>query len=259
MNKALRHRYFFKALLAIAILFVFSGCLSLANNNQKTINLWEFEISTPVNWFYEPLEGIDAFVGQIKIDKKDTLFFENSSTGLADSLVESDESYLKREVFELADRFGDSFLKEGITYTNKENVQTLKAELMKKEGVTDSSLVKVQISPAEAVQRKYYKPNAQQKLKFPKADYIVQLTYHGKTDFEPVELPTKIKQVNVKHDTDKNYVYKTIWPKITGHGETGIYIHSRKSTYTFVMVAKNLSAQNQEDALKAFKTIRFKQ
>jgi len=97
-----------------------------------------------------------------------------------------------------------------------------------------------------------------QKKQFPKADFIATLTYQGKTIYTPIEIPAEIKASNIQLDSNANYVFKTIWPKIAGKGMTGIYIHSRKSTFNFQMSANNLSTKDQEMALKAFKTISFK-
>lgn len=63
---------------------------------------------------------------------------------------------------------------------------------------------------------------------------------------------------NIHIDSTNNFVTKIIWPKIIGKGITGIYIHSRKSSLNFQMNGKNLSARDQELALKAFKTIQLK-
>ena len=66
------------------------------------------------------------------------------------------------------------------------------------------------------------------------------------------------KDENVKIDSTGNFIIKTIWPKITGKGSTGVYIHSRKSSSSFQMNGTNLTAKDQELALKAFKTIVIK-
>ena len=63
---------------------------------------------------------------------------------------------------------------------------------------------------------------------------------------------------NIHIDSTDNFVRKIIWPKITGKGTTGIYVHSRKSSLNFQMNGKNLSEKDQELALKAFKTIVLK-
>ena len=64
---------------------------------------------------------------------------------------------------------------------------------------------------------------------------------------------------NVKIDSSGEYIIKTIWPKIDGKGKTGIYMQSRKSSLNFQMNGEDLSKEQQEMALAAFKTIKIKQ
>jgi hypothetical protein len=66
------------------------------------------------------------------------------------------------------------------------------------------------------------------------------------------------EEENSHTDTSDKFIIKTLWPKITGKGMTGIYIQSRKSTFNFQMNGKNLSKKDQELALQVFKTIKFK-
>lgn len=213
----------------------------------------------PQTWYFEPLEGIDSYVGKITIGKKSNLFFEYSEMGYADHLTPTKKEYLEKQTRTLADIFVSPFLKEGVTYVNKEDVSNQKRQMMRDRGITDSALVKVEADPLPMVQRKFYVPNNQQKLQFPNADYIAELSYHGQTKLDAIELPPEIKQSNMQIDSDQRFIYKTIWPKVAGTGKTGMYVQSRKSQANFVISAKNLSAADQADALKAFKTIRFKQ
>ena len=67
----------------------------------------------------------------------------------------------------------------------------------------------------------------------------------------------KIKKQNFKIDTTEKYIVKTIWTKKASDGLTGIFVRSRKSSFNFKMSAYNLSAKDQELALKSFKTIVF--
>jgi hypothetical protein len=62
----------------------------------------------------------------------------------------------------------------------------------------------------------------------------------------------------IRVDTTNKYIIKTVYLEIAGKGMTGVYIHSRSSTFNFQMNGVNLSAQNEELALKAFKTIIIK-
>ena len=67
-----------------------------------------------------------------------------------------------------------------------------------------------------------------------------------------------LNKYSIVSDSTQEYVIKSIRPKIPGHGMTGIYIRSRKSSFNFQMNGQDLSAKDQADALKAFKTITFK-
>ncbi|TSJ40610.1 hypothetical protein FO440_12735 [Mucilaginibacter corticis] len=64
---------------------------------------------------------------------------------------------------------------------------------------------------------------------------------------------------HIKIDSSGKFLIKTIYPKKIGQGMTGIYIKDRSSTFDFQMNGMNLSAEDQQSALKAFKTITFKQ
>ena len=66
-----------------------------------------------------------------------------------------------------------------------------------------------------------------------------------------------LTQQNFKIDTTEKYIVKTIWTKKASDGLTGIFVRSRKSSFNFKMSAYNLSAKDQELALKSFKTIVF--
>jgi hypothetical protein len=62
---------------------------------------------------------------------------------------------------------------------------------------------------------------------------------------------------NFKIDTSGDLITKIIWPKITGKGLTGIFVHSRSSNLDFQMNGSDLSANDEKCALIAFKTIIF--
>jgi hypothetical protein len=65
------------------------------------------------------------------------------------------------------------------------------------------------------------------------------------------------KTHNFYIDTNATYITKTISPKITGKGLTGIFIHSRSLSFDFQMNGNDLSAKDEKLALIAFKTIIF--
>ena len=75
-------------------------------------------------------------------------------------------------------------------------------------------------------------PTVQQKVKYPKADYIADITspktintqvVNNKTISFPIEIPTEIKDHNFHIDTTDKYIIKTIWSKIPSKGTTGVY------------------------------------
>ncbi|GAB3930450.1 hypothetical protein [Mucilaginibacter myungsuensis] len=98
----------------------------------------------------------------------------------------------------------------------------------------------------------------EQKKKYPKASYIAYLKYGAKTGILPIELPEDIAAQNFKVDSNDKYVYKTTWPKVAGKGVTGIYIRSRSSAMNFQLSGSDLAKKDQESALLAFKTVKFK-
>jgi hypothetical protein len=60
---------------SIKILFVVFLFLTKSENKQ-TLDLRTFTMETPDNWKYIQKRGIDSFVGEIAIGKKDTLYFD---------------------------------------------------------------------------------------------------------------------------------------------------------------------------------------
>jgi hypothetical protein len=127
-------------------------------------------------------------------------------------------------------------------------------EYLRDEDWTDQ----VDFEPDSNTKSKIYKPTSFQIKKYPQADYIAELIYKGEKKIVLIQLPVEIRRQHIKLDTTSKYYIKTIWPKVAGKGMTGVYIHSRSSSFNFQMAGENLSAQDQECALKAFKTITFK-
>ncbi len=220
----------------------------------KLLDLNVFKISVPKNWNYIKEQGDDSFIGLIKTNSA-TFSFNYSSHGYANSLLPTAQQYINSE--EWMYEAGCVFCKVGVTYTAKWDVQKVKAQQMKEKGITDSTLVKVEaiIEPS----KKVYKPTQSQHTKYPAADYIAELTYKDSTIILPIKLPKEIAVHNIVIDTSGNYIVKTIWPKTVGKGMTGVYISQPKTHFTFQLSANNLSEKDQTDALKAFKTIKFKE
>lgn len=217
-----------KAIFIIPLLLIFIGCTSPIPNDWKTLDVGPFKITVPPNWSFEdPGQQEDSFVGQIT-GRNVLLSFDCSDRGYANSLLHTEREYLNkcewmRECY---------FCKSGITYSGR--------------------------IPDYNAKKTIHLPTKQQKIRFPKADYIADLTLKDSTINVPIEIPAAIKNHNIQVDSDSRHIYKTIWSKFQGKGMTGVYIHSRTNDFNFQMNAKNLSLENQEQALAAFKTIQFK-
>jgi len=224
-----------KKLLIIALLPLLFGCKPKVNNEPKlNANGWQdldlgaFKISIPPSWKYQQEQGRDSFVGEIKA--ANALFsFDFSSMGYANSLIETEQQYLKREVWQ----YNCHFCKSGVTYVNNQ-------------------------TPDRDTKKNMHIPTSKQKAKYPEADYIVDLTYKDSTVYIPIEIPAEIKSHHIQLDTTEKYIIKTIWPKVPSKEITGVYYQSRSSTLNFQMAAHNLSKQDQDLALQAFKTIVIK-
>jgi len=182
------------------------------------------------------------------------LQFDCSSMGYANHLTPTEDEYLQSKEWLMN---YTPFYKVGVTYTANFNVKNEKARQMKEKGITDSTLVKVEADPSYETKTNIHKPTLEQIKKYPKADYVADLTYHDSTIHIPVELPLEITMENIKIDTTADNIIKTVWPKISGRGITGVYIKKRTSNLNFNMVGDNLSEEDENLALRAFKTIKF--
>ena len=222
--------------------------------NRNELNLKAFSIVLPEGWAYIKADGIDSFVGNI-VGPKVSLSFDFSTMGYANDLLQTDEEYLKQGKW-LRECY---FCEPGIIYISGGSLKQAKADEMKRRGITDSSLVKVEIDPNPEIKKNIRKPSKQERIKYPNADYIADLTYRGIKKSIPIELPAEIKAHQTTIDTNNNYIVKTIWPKVPGKGMTGVYMKSRKSSLNFQISGDSLPKAQQELALQAFKTIKIKE
>ena len=62
----------------------------------------------------------------------------------------------------------------------------------------------------------------------------------------------------VTHETISGYRAKIVVPKVMGNGTTGIHFDNLGSQNRFSLSGSNLTASQQENALKIFRTIKFK-
>lgn len=224
-----------------------------AGGGWKRLNVTRFTISVPKSWKYQIRKGVDSFVGII-ITKRSYLSFDYSTQGYANHLTPTVQEYLKSK-----DWLRDCPLyKTDVTYTAPYNVKNEKARQMKERGIKDSNLIKVEADPCIVAKKNVHLPTPEQRAKYPTADYIADLVYKGQTTYVPITLPGIIKNQNIRVDTTDKYIIKTVWPKIPGKGITGIYIKSRKSHLNFDLESSRLSAQEEQQALRAFKTIQLK-
>jgi hypothetical protein len=234
-----------KHYLLVSILFLFVSCAQLTHSSTDTkqLDLGAFKISVPKSWkFDNPGEQEDSFIGRI-LGPGVMLNFDCSSHGYANSLIKSEKQYLNLIRYELI------IHPETIPDTDAESDNKLTDD------ITDG---KTKRSQALDTTVQMDKIDRSQMSQFPKADYIARLKISGKINYVPITIPTLIKSHHILIDTNGDYITKTIWPKVPGKGMTGVYIHSRTSDFNFQMNAKNLSLENQEQALAAFKTIKFK-
>jgi len=219
----------------------------------KRLNVTHFSISVPKGWSYQIRKGEDSFVGIIRT-KRSYLSFDYSIQGYANHLTPSAQEYLNSKEW-LRDC---PLYKTDVTYTAPYNVKNEKARQMREKGIKDPNLIKVEADPCMVAQKNVHLPTPQQHAKYPTADYIGDLVYKGETTYVPIQLPEMIKNENIRVDTTDKYIIKTVWPKTHGRGITGIYIKYRKSRINFNLESSNLSQQEEEQALRAFKTIVFK-
>ncbi len=222
------------------------------SDGWKELDLGPFKMSIPKNWHYKKVQGVDSFIGEIN-GPNVLIHFDFSNSGYANSLIPTEQEYLKKEEWNKG-----YFYKPGVTYTADFNVKNEKAAQMKKLATTDSTLVHVEADPSYQTKINTHLPTPTEKIKFPKADYIADLTFKDSTIQVPIEIPPGIKYHNIQIDTTDKYIIKTIWPKMPSKGITGIYFESRPRHLTFNMLGTNLSKQDQDLALKAFKTIVIK-
>lgn len=234
------------ALFVIAIILVSCG--------DKKLNVSYFDMDIPHGWNYEPGDGTDSFIGTITTSSS-SLTFDYSTKGYASSLILTEQQYLTDQTnWALTTCY---FCEPGVTYISKNNFEQEKKRLMSQPLIAGAPPLKVDsiieysksISVPQGKWRKYY----------PGADYLALLKYKDSTIYVPIRIPQSIKKHNIHIDTAGNFIIKTIWPQTPGDGTTGIYIKSRNSSLNFNMQGTDLNADEQEKALKAFKTIKLKE
>lgn len=236
-------KYFGFLIIFFSIIFSSSKC-----DHDNLLDLTVFKISIPTQWKYKKVKGIDSFIGVISTCKS-PLMFDFSDMGYASDGPDTENEFLNSEVWITMCPFCES----GVTYTNADNIQKAQDDLMKERGITDRSLVRVE--PSIIPQRKFYKPSEKQKIKFPKADYIAELSYKDSVITVPIFMPDYLKTHYITVDTTANFIVKMVLPKHASKGITGIFVRSLKGNLNFNLVGNDLSLQDQRDAENAFKTL----
>ncbi len=90
-------------------------------------------------------------------------------------------------------------------------------------------------------------------------DYSINGFAEDIAPYDDADDISEIKKVyHLKIKKTEKYIIKTIWPKVTGTGMTAIYFKSRSSALNFNIIGDSLSRNDQELALRAFKTIVLK-
>jgi hypothetical protein len=220
-------KLFFIALLPIILLACKHGAKSSSTDNTwHELDLKSFKLSLPPHWHYQQDQGIDSFVGYI-IGPNDSLSFDFSSMGYANHLIQSEQEYLKSNYWQRE----CYFCKNGVTYSR---------------------------TPDMDAKIKIHTPAVKQKSRYPGADYVADMTYKDSTVYIPIEVPTEIKAHNIEQKSEGSYIIKTIWPKTTSKGMTGVYYQNKSSNLNFRLSGNNLSKHDQDLALQMFKTIVIK-
>lgn len=235
----------------ILIFPVIVSCSSI--DDWKQLDLGSFKISIPKNWKYQKIQGEDSFVGEI-VGPNVTLYFDCSGMGYANSLMLSEEEYLGQLHYTL------KMYPSSKPDTDYNISNSFILNLIKTSFASESKNSRLRHPPRKGdTLINFIKLKKEDHVKYSNADYIANIEFNGKSIHRLIYVPSEIKHHNIIIDTAGRYVKKTIWPKMAGHGMTGIYIYKQSSSFSFEMNGKNLSADDQQSVLKAFKTITFKE
>lgn len=228
--------------------------ITLFSCSDKKLNVSYFDMDIPHRWDYEPSNGTDSFTGTVTTSSG-SITFDYSTKGYASTLILTEQQYLTDQTnWALTTCY---FCEPGVTYISKNNFEQEKKRLISQSLIVGAPPLKVDsiIEYSKSISV----PQGKWKRYYPGADYLAELKYRDSTIYVPIRIPQSIKKHNIHIDTTDNYIIKTIWPQTIGEGTTGIYIKSRKSSLNFNMQGTDLNSDEQAKALKAFKTIKFKE
>jgi hypothetical protein len=225
--------------------------LGTAFAEWKTLDLEKFTIDVPGTWEYEPVQGVDSFIGNI-VGQGVKFSFDHNPQGYANPLIDTPEEYAER----VSHRYSYVFQKHDVIYTNGD-VKLLQDEEYKKAKANPAHKVR-KVEKTIVPTRRIYKPTEKDHAKHRVADFLVDLTHKDSTVTMVILLPEEIRNHEIIVDTVDSYLVKHIRPKTPGHGTTGVFYKALDSTFTFQIHAVNIPADVQEDAVKALKSIQIR-
>jgi hypothetical protein len=234
---------------------VFLGSLlffGTAFTEWKTLDLEKFTIDIPDTWEYEPVQGVDSFIGNI-VGPGVKFSFDYSTQGYANPLIDTPEEYAER----MSHRYSYVFQKHDVIYTTGD-VKALQEEEYRKAKANPAHKIR-KVEKSIVPTRRIYKPTEKDHAKHRLADFLVDLTHNDSTVTMVILLPEEIKQHEIKLDTVGNYCIKRITPKVPGHGTTGVYYKSLNSKFTFQIHAVNVPAEAQDDAIKSISSLQIRE
>ena len=234
-----------KIKLVIIISFLLIACNTSDSNELKILDTGLFEIQTVSNWKYKEKKGIDSQIGII-IGSNLKLDFDWSEMGYANNLIQTkNEFLLSQENNWLLGLIPYGEL--GVTYVLKENIEKTRKELIKEYGSNDTTKTRVEELQVPI-----------NEVLLENDDYFLVSKYQDTTTRMKFEIPEEIMNHEIVYDTIGHYLRKIVKSKIFDQGTTGIYIEDLKSDFNFNLVGYNLSEENQNKTLEAFKTIKLK-
>lgn len=215
------------------LLVLLIGCGDQAN--WETIEIGKYEFDFPPGFELVEERGIDSYVGRVVSD--------SMSFGFDYGYYSSDFAQTPDEYLEEGDwryTLWYRFAKSGITYdaTNTPGVEI------------------IDIRPATNQDSAIGKG----------CDYVARCKYDTTEYDYPVYIPNGIKQLNFEIDTFGIQYRKIVIAQDPEHGITGIYLRdlngynqSMNSYLALSMATGNLTKQQQEIALKIFRSGRLKE
>ncbi len=199
-----------------------------------TIEIGDYLFDFPADFKLVKEKGIDSYVGRIK---GDSMFFQFDFGYYSNRLEQTPQEFLDKGYWRLV--LPLEFMKEGVAY-DQSNTPKVDVINIRPASVQDSSIA-------------------------PGCDYVAKCKYGKITVDFGVYIPDETKQMNFAVDTLDKVYRKIVWAKDPQKGTTGIYLEDLNSfngsinnTLALSMSADKLTTNQQETALKIFRTGRRK-